>query len=291
MKSNITFVTCIYDDLYGTEFGGRPHPSRKYYYGIESALKMGSPYVIFCWPKDVEKVELYFKKFLGDAEFDRLVRVLPHDLENTEIRETIRVEKLKRTDIPADRCHDVMFGKFFMLKRAIEDNLFDSDFFFWIDAGLSSSSLFPNKYLDLTDKERRYNSCSLFTPKVPQKLIEKSKEKILLLKLNTKWYSFDKTHLGEGNGSWYIIGGLFGGQKDKILELSNDSIKSFLDHVKDKNTLYTEEQILTIIYSFNKDNFDVVEFDTWYHEDCGDWVKDKIIGKKNFYKMFEEFND
>jgi hypothetical protein len=33
-----------------------------------------------------------------------------------------------------------------------------------------------------------------------------------------------------------------------------------------------------------------LEFDTWYHEDCGDWVKDKIIGKKNFYKIFEELN-
>jgi len=290
MKSNITFVTCIYDDLYGTELGGRPHPTRKYYYGVESALKMGSPYVIFCWPKDVEKVQNYFIKFLGQSDFEERIRVLPHDLYQSEIREMVRRGKLKDKNVPEDRCHDVMFGKFLMLQKSIENNFFDSEYFFWIDAGLSSSSLFPNKYLDLLDKEKRYNSCFLFTPKVPLELINKSKEKVLFLKNNTRWYAFDKSHLGDADGSWYIIGGLFGGPKDKMLELSKDSLNSFSYHIMDKNTIYTEEQILTILYSFNKDDFDFLEFDVWYHEDCGDWVKDKIIGKKNFYKIFEELN-
>ena len=57
MNNKVTFVTCIYDDLYGSELGGRSNPTRKYYYGVESALKMDSPYVIFCWPKDVEKLD------------------------------------------------------------------------------------------------------------------------------------------------------------------------------------------------------------------------------------------
>jgi hypothetical protein len=96
--------------------------------------------------------------------------------------------------------------------------------------------------------------------------------------------------LWDSDGSWYIIGGLFGGPKDKMLQLSKDSLNSFSYHITDKDTIYTEEQILTIIYSFNKEDFNFLEFDTWYHEDCGDWVKDKIIGKKNFYKIFEELN-
>lgn len=288
--NNLTFVTCIYDDLFGTEFGGRPHPTRKYFYGLESAMKMDSPFVIFTWPKDVIRVSNYFKEFLGEEQFDKLVRVVEYDLYQTEIREVIKKEKEHNTKIPGDRSHDVMLGKFLMIKRAIESNYFNTETFFWIDSGLSSSSLFPNKYLDLESRERRYSSCSLFTPKVVNHLLEKSIDKILLIKMNEVGYWFDKSHLSPGDGTWYIIGGLFGGKKDLMIDFCNDSINSFLDHLINKKTLYTEEQIMTIIRSFDKERFNIIDFDVWHHENSGDWVQGKIIGKRNFYKIFEEFN-
>lgn len=288
--NNLTFVTCIYDDLFGTEFGGRPHPTRKYFYGLESAMKMDSPFVIFTWPKDVIRVSDYFKEFLGEEQFDKLVRVVEYDLYQTEIREVIKKEKEHNTKIPGDRSHDVMLGKFLMIKRAIESNYFNTETFFWIDSGLSSSSLFPNKYLDLESRERRYSSCSLFTPKVVNHLLEKSIDKILLIKMNEVGYWFDKSHLSPGDGTWYIIGGLFGGKKDLMIDFCDDSINSFLDHLINKKTLYTEEQIMTIIRSFDKERFNIIDFDVWHHENSGDWVQGKIIGKRNFYKIFEEFN-
>ena len=288
--NNLTFVTCIYDDLFGTEFGGRPHPTRKYFYGLESAMKMDSPFVIFTWPKDVIRVSDYFKEFLGEEKFNKFVMVVEYDLYQTEIREVIKKEKEHNTKIPGDRSHDVMLGKFLMMKRAIESNYFNTETFFWIDSGLSSSSLFPNKYLDLESRERRYSSCSLFTPKVVNHLLENSTDKILLIKMNEVGYWFDKSHLSPGDGTWYIIGGLFGGKKDLMMDFCNDSINSFLDHLINKKTLYTEEQIMTIIRSFNKERFNIIEFDVWHHENSGDWVQGKIIGKRNFYKIFEEFN-
>lgn len=288
--NNLTFVTCIYDDLFGTEFGGRPHPTRKYFYGLESAMKMDSPFVIFTWSKDVIRVSDYFKEFLGEEQFDKLVRVVEYDLYQTEIREAIKKEKEHNTKIPGDRSHDVMLGKFLMIKRAIESNYFNTETFFWIDSGLSSSSLFPNKYLDLESRERRYSSCSLFTPKVVNHLLEKSIDKILLIKMNEVGYWFDKSHLSPGDGTWYIIGGLFGGKKDLMIDFCDDSINSFLDHLINKKTLYTEEQIMTIIRSFDKERFNIIDFDVWHHENSGDWVQGKIIGKRNFYKIFEEFN-
>ena len=288
--NNLTFVTCIYDDLFGTEFGGRPHPTRKYFYGLESAMKMDSPFVIFTWPKDVIRVSDYFKEFLGEEKFNKFVMVVEYDLYQTEIREVIKKEKEHNTKIPGDRSHDVMLGKFLMMKRAIESNYFNTETFFWIDSGLSSSSLFPNKYLDLESRERRYSSCSLFTPKVVNHLLENSTDKILLIKMNEVGYWFDKSHLSPGDGTWYIIGGLFGGKKDLMMDFCNDSINSFLDHLINKKTLYSEEQIMTIIRSFNKERFNIIEFDVWHHENSGDWVQGKIIGKRNFYKIFEEFN-
>ena len=290
MNNKVTFVTCIYDDLYGSELGGRSNPTRKYYYGVESALKMDSPYVIFCWPKDVEKLEKFFTDFLGHEEFQKRIRVIGYDLYKTDLREIIKREKVKNTNIPADRCHDVMFGKFSMVLKVIEENFFGSEYFFWIDAGLSSSSLFPNKHLDLSIPEKRYNSCHLFTPKVVDSLISNSSDKVLFLKLNTVGYQFNKKHLPPDHGPWYIIGGLFGGKKDQMINLCKSVLDSFLFHISVHDTLYFEEQIMTILYSFNRGDYNVIEFDTWYHEDCGDWVQERIKGKKNFYKIFEDFN-
>jgi len=288
--SKLTFVTCIYDDLFGTEFGGRPHPTRKYFYGLESAMKMNSHFVIFTWQKDVERVSEYFKNFLGEDKFNETIKVVEYDLYNTPIREVIKKEKEQNNKIPGDRCQDVMIGKFLMIKNSIEKNYFNSETFFWIDSGLSNSSLFPNKYLDLESRERRYSSCSLFTPKVVDHLLEKSDDKILLIKMNEIGYWFNKSHLSPGDGTWYIIGGLFGGKKDVMNSFCDDSINCFLDHLQNKQTLYTEEQIMTIIRSFDKERFNIIEFEVWHHENSGDWVQGKIIGKRNFYKIFEEFN-
>jgi hypothetical protein len=40
----------------------------------------------------------------------------------------------------------------------------------------------------------------------------------------------------------------------------------------------------------NEDDYNYIEFDSWYHEDSGDWVANHIIGKKLFYHIFEKFN-
>lgn len=290
MENKLTLVTCIYDDLYGTEFGGRAHPTRKYYFGLESAFKMECPTVIYTWHKDVEKVSNYFKLFLGDEKYSKLVRVEGYDLYETKVREMIKVALTKNSWVSGDRSYDVMIGKFFMLERAIESNFFNSENFFWMDAGLSSSSLFPDKYLDLNSGERRWSWCSLFTPKITERLVELSSDKLLLFKINAIGYWFNSEHLSDGDGKWYIIGGIFGGHKEKMKILCSESVESFIDFNINKNTFYTEEQILTILYSHNKENYKIVEFDTWYHENAGDWVQEFIIGKKNFYKIFEEFN-
>jgi hypothetical protein len=291
MNNQITFVTCIYDDLYGNEFGGRPHPTRRYYYGIESQLKMGNPFVIYTWPKDVQKITDYFKEFLGDEKFIKLIKVEEYDLNTTEIRGVLKKAITENIWVPGDRPYDVMIGKFIMMQKAIESNFFNTELFFWIDAGLSHQALFPDKYLDINSGDRRWSSCSLFTPKVPIKLIESAQDKILVFKINAIGHYFNKEHLAEED--WhgaFIIGGIFGGKKDIFKTLCIESINKFLYFLNEENTLYIDEQILTIIYSNNKQNFNVIEFDTWYHENSGDWVKDFIIGKKNFYKLFEDFN-
>jgi len=294
MNYELTFVTCFYDDLFQTEFGGRPHPRRKYLYGIESALKMNSPYVIFTWEKNINYLENYFKEILGVENYENQIKIIPYNLYETSIRDIIKKEKEKpiNINISGDRSHDIMFGKFLMLKKAITENFFNSKFFFWIDAGLSSSDLFPNKYLQKDSGEKQWSLCKLFTYKVVDNLINLSKEKILLFKLNTVGHWINSSHLPVSSLplNSYIIGGIFGGVKEEVDKFCDVILNSFLFHIDEYSTLYFEEVIMTIVYEFNKNQFNTEEFEIWHHEDSGDWVQPFIMDKKNFYKIFENFN-
>lgn len=290
---NLVFVTCIYDNLFMTDLGGRTNPTQKYFFGLESAMKVNTQFIIYCWESYIPNIVAHFSNFLGIEEFQKRVMVLPFDLYSTEFRTSIQNYKNSEfgKNLPGDRSYDVMISKFLMLKHSIENDLFKGDYYFWIDAGLSSSSLFPNKHLDTENYNRKYSSCKLFTPKIVDSLINLSSEKVLLFKNNSFGYQFDGGDLPHGEGNYFIIGGIFGGEKNKILEFCVKSLNKFKSNLFDKNKLYTEEQIMTILYSWNKNDYEVINFDCWHHEDSGDWVQGMIVGKYNFYKIFEKLNN
>lgn len=289
LNTKLTFVSCIYDDLFGTEFGGRPHPYYRYYQGIESAIKLNAPFVIFTWDKDVEKVRSHFINYLGHEEFDKRMRVIAYDLHNTPIRETVKTQLSKNSWVPSDRCIDVMFGKFFMVKKSIQENYYNSDYFFWIDAGLSNSCLFPYRHMDQTRPDKREGWCNLFTETVTKKLIQFSENKILLIKMSQVGQYVNRDHLSQNWDGGYIIGGLFGGKKDNINNFS-DQVLDLFRHFTDNSQLYFEEPIMTILYSRDQENFHTLNFDVWAHEDSGQWVQDSIKNQISFYRTFEELN-
>ena len=291
---NLTFVTCIYYDLFETEFGGRLHPKNKYFYGIESTLKTNSPFVIFVWPKNIEETKNYFIDFLGVDEFNNRIKVIGFDLYATNYREIIKKEKETGSGqrYAGDRSPDVCISKFVMLKQVAKDNYFNTESFFWIDAGLSSSSLFPDKYLDLDSKDRRWSSCSLFTPNVAENLYKKLDDRVLLIKNNSLGWGFKAGHISyDDKAYYYIIGGLFGGMKESIITFCSQIVNSFYYYVNDEEMLYMDEELLTLLYFNNKESFNTLEFDVWHHEDSGEWVQELLIGKKNFYTLFEELNN
>lgn len=295
INTNLTFITCIYDDLFGTEFGGRPHPRNKYFYGVESLTKVNSPIVIYTWPKNVEYVKNYYSEFLGIERFNNQIKVLEFDLYTSPLYDLIKSIKKPEHGIKSDRSYDLMIGKYFMIKDVIEKNIFNSKYFFWIDAGLSSSALFPNKYLNQNypDAYRRYSNCSLFTPIITEKLVEKCNNNLLLFKLNAIGHWFDPKHINliQGETPWFIIGGIFGGNPSIFSNFCDDVINSFIKHIKECDILYLDEQIMTIVISFERYRYELINFDTWYHEDSGDWSKPYTINKKAFYTIFEEFNN
>lgn len=295
INTELTYVTCIYDDLFTTEFGGRPDPAwRRYYFGLESSTKMLAPIVIFTWPHNVTKVETHYKNFLGEEQFNKQIKVMAFDLYQSPFYELIKSIKTYEQGYKSDRSYDLTIAKFIFLQKVIELNCFNSNYIFWMDAGLSHSALFPYKYLDNTVHDKKWTECSLFTPSVVTESVKRAKDNILFLKCNSVGHGLppdliNRKKLNEEQ-LWYIIGGYFGGPKEKMKELCSTIMSEFVNHIKVNNILFLEEQVLTIHVSFNDEQYVYETFDMWYHEDSGEWVRPYIINKKSFYKIFEEFN-
>jgi hypothetical protein len=288
--NDLTITTCLYYDLFGTEFGGRHGPRYKYFYGLLSMLKMDCPVILYCWEKDIQEIKDFINTETNGTRNSQ-IHFEAFDLYQSPLYETIKSIKDIEAQKKSDRSFDVSINKMVMLKRTIESNLFNSKYFYFIDAGLSSSSLFPNKYLtNQTDPVRRYYECSLFTPEVSKNLIKLAKEDKMVLWKISQWTNYiDQSHCAKHNGD-SIIAGIFGSTADTVNRYVDDVIERFTFIVQTYKTLYLEEPIMTILYQENPEKYKTVNFDVWYHENSGDVFQSMIVGKKSFFNTFEELN-
>ena len=166
-----------------------------------------------------------------------------------------------------ERCVEIMWGKTRMIKQIIEQNL-DLEYVYWIDAGLSNSSilrhyLFPNLNID-----DHFTSVRMFTPNFVQNLCKHSDQKITCFmhtRPNNQPIPRDY-NLSDYDNMSAMIGGLFGG-KVKDMDWFCGSFEKYIAAVLHQKILFPEDSIYTGIYNDNKDRFIPIWFDTFYNED------------------------
>ena len=290
-RTKLTFVSCLYHDLCGTEFGGRVHPKRKYFYSLLSLLKMNCSFIIYCWRKDISELQDFVSEHLGENILEK-VKFLEYDLYEAPLYNIIKSIKNIEEQKKIDRSYDVAMGKMTMMNKAIQDNHFNSDYFFFTDVGLSSSALFPFRFLPMQDDPmRKWSECSLFSDRLIHNLIRLSEQhqKVLLWKISDWLHWISPDHLQRSDRS-SVIGGIFGGKKDVVEIFSNVIVEKFKHIIEYDKFLYLEEVIMTIEESINSDKYYCLDFDTWYHEDSGDWCQNARQNKKSFYHTIEELN-
>jgi hypothetical protein len=192
----------------------------------------------------------------------------------------------------SDRCIEVQYSKFHWWWN--EDKSYD--YYYWIDAGLSHCGLIPVKYLTGTHPEQRYYESTLFNNNFLNNVIEDTGDKFLILgkendrnywsgTLDPKWYTNWERGL-------HIIGGLFGGHRDKrdeIVTLFETYTKNVI--TEDKG-LPHEENIMTLMYYNHKELFERKHFDIWWCRDNAPaGVTDEMFElNKSFFRILEEFN-
>jgi hypothetical protein len=275
---NSLIYTCIYNNLWGTEFGGRPSRKEHYKYSLLNILNLNAnKYICFTSQNDIEELHNFFYN-INNVSSEKLEFVV-FDLENTKYFEEIKkikdIEKIKKTD----RCYEVQYNKFFWIDFLEKIETYDR--IFWFDAGLSHGGIINEKYSEGNgyDKNFKFN---VFNPDYLERICQVSDDKVLILSKNNTgvfyWSSsLPQKYYKEYNRDEHIVGGFFGGSPQKMIEYKEkfeELLKKLLLNEKD---LYYEELIMTCLYFNYKDFFTVWKFDDWYNrndpEKYGDYVR------------------
>ena len=285
-------ITAIYSDLYGTELGGRPNRGSHYRYSLLSLLKMtDADFLCYTSDREIESLKEFF--YIQNNISEDKLKFSVFDIANCKFKDLINSRKNIEEIKKGDRCIEIQYSKFSWWWN--EDKSYDN--YYWIDAGLSHCGLIPLKYLPETNHSmKRFYESTLFNNDFLKNVIEDTGDKFLLFgkendrnywsgTVNPKWYvNYDR--------SIHIIGGMFGGRKEKWDEVVT-TFENYVQSVLGSDTgLPHEEQIMTLMYFNHQDLFYRKHFDIWWCRDnAPQGTSDELFqNNKSFFKILEEFN-
>ena len=288
---SVKFITSIYSDLHGTEFGGRVGRSGNYRYSLLSLLKMtDADFLCYTSDREIDSLKTFF--YEENSISPEKLQFKIFDISETKFRELINLRKNIDQIKQGDRCIEIQYSKFHWWWN--EDKSYD--YYYWIDAGLSHCGLIPNKYLPSTHPQGRYYESTLFNNDFLKNLIVDTNDKFILLgkendrnywsgTVNPKWYK-------EYDRSIHVIGGMFGGHRDKWDEVVNLFEKYVSDILTEDEGLPHEEQVMSLMYVNHRELFERKHFDIWWCRDnAPQGVSEEMFQQnKSFYRILEEFN-
>ena len=288
---SVKIITSIYSDLYGTEFGGRVGRGGHYRFSLLSLLKItDADFLCYTSDREIESLQSFFYNENGVSPEKLQFQVF--DIGNTKFKDLINSYKNIEETKKSDRCIEVQYSKFHWWSN--EDKSYD--YYYWIDAGLSHCGLIPLKYLTSTHPQGRYYESNLFNNDFIKNVIEDTGDKFLLLgKENDRNYwsgTVDRKWYTEYDRSIHIIGGMFGGHRDKWDEVVNIFEGYTKNIIEEDKGLPHEEHVMSLMYVNHRELFERKHFDIWWCRDnAPSGVTDELFEQnKSFFRILEEFN-
>jgi hypothetical protein len=284
--NNVIFVTCIYDGYHGTPFGGRPDREKYYRESLKSISNIGYPIYCFTSSDTFHQICNEFKEYNN-------IFVIKKDLTDFWFSNSIFQIKIEKSDpylksrFWIDRnCH-IMWGKTEMIRHVMNSVNITVDYLFWIDAGLSSSLLFPHEYFHDV-KNNPNKSVGIFNKNLIQNILNDIENKIISIchtipnnrPLPKRFYHIDTNMRTDS-----MIGGFFGGRKEFMDIFCCLCVSKIVDIINDKE-LFSEESIYSTISHENKNLFKTIMFDSFYHRDWGHLHNPNKVAFSDYFEKF-----
>ena len=156
-----------------------------------------------------------------------------------------RISHSDRVECKLPEYNIIQYSKFGWLEDCIELNPFNSEYFFWMDAGLS-------RFFG------RINLKQFFPLDRRMKILKSSDNKFIIQgRINLKNYTInDEFKWGADN---LLKGGIFGGHKNSILDVSELTECKFNIEMLDQNNVNNEQLCLAYVWRDNREKFCVIE--------------------------------
>ena len=292
-KKRTALVTCMYNDLDGTPYGGRLNRKEFYRESLKTIAEASMEHIFCFLPQhDINETIIDFSTIKHNITF------IPFEIDGFPYSEDI--QRIKRSYSHSysghewmERCVEIMWGKFYLLNRVI-DTFAKIDKIYWIDAGLANTEIISPRYSpnDSIDNGRIHDVKSAFNNGLFKALSKYTQNKILFITCTRphseripERYLANKYTSGSG-----VIGGLFGGRTDLVRELSL-KFMNLCDNIIRDEVLYFEEGIMTGILNDHPSLFKVFEFDSWYHEGWGTAHDPNLVCFNDFINIIRDKAD
>jgi hypothetical protein len=261
-------VTCMYNGLSETCFGGRNNRDKDYRESL-ATIARSSDLPIICFVS-AEELPIHQSFFEGRPHHITWVTLELKDIPHSNEIQKIKFDHSEDyTDFYwKQRCVEIMWGKFHMLELTFKIHE-SAKHLFWIDAGLANVNIISTKYTDAEALAafELHRVDSAFTPQLFEGMKEMAGDRFLAIKttqphnpgIPEKYNDYAYTN------SHGLIGGLFGGNRQvtkKMCQLFEAKCQKILA----TDVLYGEENIMTGLLADHPELFETFTFNSWYHE-------------------------
>lgn len=240
-----TFVTAFFDIQRDKKGDGRSID--EYLEWIKKTLQLNanlyivteSKFVNFMKEHRPSKYNTFIKEdTLKNAQYYKYINKMKKIIDSNEYKQ--KIADPNRVECILPEYNVIQYSKFGWLKDAIKDNKFNSDFFFWIDAGCSRFFLDVNinkPYPNIIDK-------------IDNRFIIQCRNDIHSFPYNKDNFIWKSDNL--------LIGSMFGGCKDIILLIDKLLEETFVKSMLNKNNVNNEQLGLAIVYKENPQLFNLI---------------------------------
>lgn len=257
-----TIITALYD--IDREKRGDGRTFDEYLSWFKETLKVKTPMVIFVDESLKEFVEKN-RKNLPTKIITESLEEVPYYYLNDRIQEVLNDSEYKnkigapnRVECKLSLYNVIIYSKFPWVKRVIKDNPFNSEYFMWMDAGLS-------RFFGPHD----VNIIEPYPSKDAINALVDSKENVLI-QVQTSFYpdlvnkkGFDIEDLWDARS--FVMAGLWGGGSEILSKFCNLIDDVLLNKMLKNNIINNEQVAMAYVYKNNDDMFTVFENEAHLH--------------------------
>ena len=252
--SNVTIVTAFFD--INREKNGDGRKLNDYLEWIQKTLQLNCNLVIFTENKFIEFMDinrpLFYKNkthiiedTLQNASYYKYIDKIKEILNDENYKK--RIEHPNRVECKLPEYNVIQYSKFGWLEEAIRINTFNSEYFFWMDIGIS-------RFFNNINIKNSYPSDN----KINQLLNYENKNKFIIQqRKDLQNYNIDDNFIWKSDN--LLKGGMFGGNKKSIIKISNLLNETFKNYMLEKTNVNNEQLCLALIWKQKPDLFYLVD--------------------------------